>query len=163
MRFTIRRPVVAQLRAQARAAAPRETCALLAGHRRPDRIEVTAAIALRNLEPALDRFRADPLEFARAERDLRRAGLQAVGWFHSHPDAPPEPSRADAADAWPGMLLLIGGRARDGRFALRAFWPAADRLVPVPRAAVQRTMSTSSMSNTSVELPGIDGGLPNSP
>ncbi|HEU0077690.1 MAG TPA: Mov34/MPN/PAD-1 family protein, partial [Longimicrobiaceae bacterium] len=63
-----------------------------------------------------------------AERD----GLALVGFYHSHPDGRPEPSRLDREQAWPWYSYLIvaagsGGagearswRLRDDRSGFRA-------------------------------------------
>ena len=63
------------------------------------------------------RFRITPDVFAREERRARQAGLEIVGFYHSHPDHPAEPSETDREFAWPTYSYLIqsvaGGRATD--------------------------------------------------
>jgi proteasome lid subunit RPN8/RPN11 len=42
-----------------------------------------------------------------ARREAHRLGFEVVGYYHSHPDRPAEPSATDREDAWPGMSYLI--------------------------------------------------------
>jgi proteasome lid subunit RPN8/RPN11 len=41
------------------------------------------------------------------ERDAARDGLEVVGFYHSHPDHPAEPSAFDLEHAWPWYTYLI--------------------------------------------------------
>lgn len=156
-------PELLRLAARAR---PHEACALLGGHRRRSHLEIDTVRVLPNRAPAPDRFLVDPLEALAAIDALRATGRAELGWFHSHPDSPAHPSRADACAAWPGMSVVIAGWCTDGRQELRAYLPKPGQPLPRLHAVplrVQRTTSTSSMSNTSVELPGILSPRPDSP
>src|SRR6202049_5364545 len=42
-----------------------------------------------------------------AHKEARAAGLSVVGYYHSHPDHPAEPSEFDREHAWPGLSYLI--------------------------------------------------------
>ena len=61
------------------------------------------------------------------EKQGRQAGLDVLGFFHSHPDHPPDPSGFDLEQAWPYYSYLIvsvmHGKAADAR----AWRLAADR------------------------------------
>jgi proteasome lid subunit RPN8/RPN11 len=54
-----------------------------------------------------------------AERAAAAAGLEIIGFFHSHPDHPARPSAFDREHAWPWYAYLIvsveDGRAVDWR------------------------------------------------
>jgi len=57
-------------------------------------------------------------------RRARERGFELVGYYHSHPDHPAEPSATDRESAWPGVSYLIvpvaageAGRARSWRLA----------------------------------------------
>jgi len=54
-----------------------------------------------------DRFEMDPAEFVQVERDADEAGLEVIGFYHSHPDWPAIPSQTDVVYAWEGAYYLI--------------------------------------------------------
>jgi proteasome lid subunit RPN8/RPN11 len=95
--------------AHARDAAPAECCGVLVG----TAAAVTAAVRAGNLSDNPNRFLLDPKDHIRARRDARAAGLEIVGFYHSHPHSPAEPSETDRAEAWlyPNHLHLIVGLA----------------------------------------------------
>jgi proteasome lid subunit RPN8/RPN11 len=94
--------------AHAREAAPAECCGMLVGSAGA----ITAAVRARNLSDHQSRFLIDPKDHIRALRDARAAGLDVVGFYHSHPRSAPEPSPADVAEAsYPNHLYLIVGLA----------------------------------------------------
>jgi proteasome lid subunit RPN8/RPN11 len=95
--------------AHAREASPAECCGLLVGS--PG--EITSAVRAGNLSENPKRFLVDPKDHIRARRDARAAGLDVVGFYHSHPHSAAEPSETDAAEAWtyPNHLHLIVGLA----------------------------------------------------
>ena len=93
--------------AHAREAAPAECCGVLVG----TATQITAAVPAANLSDDPNRFLLDPKDHVRARRDARAAGLEIVGFYHSHPHSPAEPSETDRAEAWlyPDHLHLIVG------------------------------------------------------
>jgi proteasome lid subunit RPN8/RPN11 len=95
--------------AHARETAPAECCGLLVG----TATAITAAVRAGNLSDSPNRFLLDPKDHIRARRDAREAGLEIVGFYHSHPHSAAEPSETDRADAWlyPDHLHLIVGLA----------------------------------------------------
>jgi proteasome lid subunit RPN8/RPN11 len=91
--------------AHAREAAPLECCGLLVG--RGD--EIVEAVRARNAaaDPAT-RFLIDPKDHFDGRHAARERGLDVVGFYHSHPGSPPEPSARDAAEfSYPGDLYAI--------------------------------------------------------
>lgn len=91
--------------AHAREAAPDECCGILLG--RGD--DIVEAFRARNIadDPAT-RFLIDPADHFAALRAARARGLEVVGFYHSHPASPAEPSARDVAEfAYPGHLYLI--------------------------------------------------------
>jgi proteasome lid subunit RPN8/RPN11 len=42
-----------------------------------------------------------------AEKAARQHGLEVVGWYHSHPDHPAQPSQFDREHAWPWYSYII--------------------------------------------------------
>ena len=97
------------LLAEARVAHPRECCGLLLGE--GERIE--RVLPTSNVHPAPDtHFEIDPQALIDAHRAARGGGLQVVGYYHSHPAGPPEPSATDRAYASAdGRIWAIVGQA----------------------------------------------------
>ena len=91
--------------AHAHEAAPAECCGLLLG----DRNLVVAAARTRNTaNDPTRRFEVDPQDHIDARRDARGRGLAVLGFYHSHPRSPAEPSPTDLAEAsYPDHLYLI--------------------------------------------------------
>jgi proteasome lid subunit RPN8/RPN11 len=68
------------------------------------------------------RFRIGATAYRALAAEGEAAGLELVGFFHSHPGADAVPSPEDLAAAWPGFVHLIVGAA-----AVRGWRLAADR------------------------------------
>ena len=60
-----------------------------------------------NQQTRSNRYNIDPLEIVRADETAQRASLDVLGIYHSHPDAPPQPSQIDRQYAWPMYTYLI--------------------------------------------------------
>ena len=74
-----------------------------------------------NLADASDRFELDPAALVGADRDARERGLELLGVWHSHPDRPAVPSRADLEGVWSGWIQVLAS-VDDGTVAsVRAF------------------------------------------
>lgn len=71
------------------------------------------------------RFLIAPDDLLRAEREARRAGLDVLGFYHSHPDGPPAPSLFDRDQAWPWYTYLIMS-IEQGRYRAVAGWQLRD-------------------------------------
>ena len=101
----------------ARSAYPEECCGFLIGAnsnaRRVHRIYAAQNVATSKHR----RYNIDPLELGRADEDARRSDLDLIGVYHSHPDAPVEPSQLDLEHAWPNFTYLVlslqNGEPRD--------------------------------------------------
>jgi proteasome lid subunit RPN8/RPN11 len=126
--MTLRLPgaLADEIRRHGEAAYPAECCGVLVG-----RTESGAKEVLR-LAPAVNRRTDDPHRYLIAPDDLRRleaevraAGLEIVGYYHSHPDHPAVPSAFDAEHAWPWYSYLIVQIDR-GRGAGMASWVLED-------------------------------------
>lgn len=89
---------------------PYECCGLLLGRFQDGRRQVAAAERMRNVNTASPRTRydLDPREHLAAQRSARARGLEIIGFYHSHPDHPAQPSQYDLEHAaWPGYSYLI--------------------------------------------------------
>ena len=105
---TIRMPaeIRSAIRAHGEAAYPDEACGVLLGQ--SDGIVASAAPLdnASNLERRR-RFLIGPDDYRRAEREAAEVGLEIVGFYHSHPDHPAEPSDFDLRHAWPNVSYPI--------------------------------------------------------
>ena len=101
--------VKAGLTEAARAAAPDECCGALLGTTDfTSEWHVARTIELTNRSAHTEReylITSDDVRFA--QRKGRVDGLDVVGFFHSHPAGPAQPSASDLARAWPGYLYII--------------------------------------------------------
>jgi len=101
---------------------PVEGCGVLVGDFGAD-IAVVRAIRGHNLviDRARDRYELDPGDILAAEREARAAGLDVVGFWHTHPDHPARPSRFDTERAWPDYAYVICSTTADGVADTRAW------------------------------------------
>src|SRR6266478_4534597 len=84
---------------------PDEICGLMLGS---DHV-VTDVRRARNIivDRSRDRYEIDPLDQIRIQREADAAGLEVIGYYHSHPDHPAQASRFDTERAWAGYVYLI--------------------------------------------------------
>lgn len=102
-------PIADALCEHARSGAPEEVVGVLAGTHGESRSMVTRAYRARNAanDPRTRYEIAPTEEFELLER-IDDAGIECVGFYHSHPRGPLKPSRIDAQHAaWPGYSYLI--------------------------------------------------------
>lgn len=104
---------------------PNECCGILLGDAKDLHKLVKEVIPLKNLrldaaraqellplespgrESERNRFLIDPLEQLKVEKGARARGLDVLGYYHSHPDAPARPSEYDREHAWPWYSYVI--------------------------------------------------------
>jgi len=68
--------------------------------------EIVPLTNQRNDSPR-NRFSITPEDVRDADAAARQAGLDLIGWYHSHPDAPARPSGYDREHAWPWYSYII--------------------------------------------------------
>lgn len=106
----ISEPLRSQMRSMGEAAYPNEGCGIFLGRRSTGAdAEVTEVRLATNLrqDRARDRYIMDPKDILKAERDADGSGLEVVGFWHTHPDHPAQPSQYDADHAWPDYVYVI--------------------------------------------------------
>ncbi len=101
----------AQLAAHAHRAYPAECCGALIGRQHGTTREVVRVVEMENrtTSDARRRYTIDPEALLQADQEAREAGLDLLGFYHSHPDHPAVPSETDRAEAWPHYAYLILG------------------------------------------------------
>ncbi|TPW17453.1 MAG: Mov34/MPN/PAD-1 [bacterium] len=102
---------------------PDECCGLLLGRvEAPGGARVKAVTSVQRLENERDdsrhnRFLITPEAFLAADRAARRQGIDILGFYHSHPNAPAVPSEFDREHAWPFysyvIVSVVDGNARE--------------------------------------------------
>jgi proteasome lid subunit RPN8/RPN11 len=106
---------------------PYEGCGLLAGSAGGE-VAVAGHFPVRNRREGSEarrRYLIGPEDFLAAEQEARIRGLEIVGVYHSHPDAPAEPSEFDRENAWPWYCYLIVA-VRCGRASEARAWQLRD-------------------------------------
>lgn len=90
---------------------PHEICGIMVGPRGKGTNDRTVSEVKRArnivVDRAHDRYEIDPRDHMRIQRDADAAGLDIVGYYHSHPDHPAQASRFDTERAWAGYVYLI--------------------------------------------------------
>jgi proteasome lid subunit RPN8/RPN11 len=90
---------------------PNECCGVLLGTLLEDdekRIEGVLPIDNgREAEEQYHRFEIGPEDYLRAEKEARKAKLDVLGFYHSHPDHPAIPSEFDRDHALPFYSYII--------------------------------------------------------
>jgi desampylase len=94
MEIELTRTALDRILAEAKRAVPQEACGLLLGQgRRVERVQPARNV---HATPPTH-FEIDPQALIDAHRAARQGGSQVIGYYHSHPTGPAQPSAADRA------------------------------------------------------------------
>jgi proteasome lid subunit RPN8/RPN11 len=104
---------------------PHECCGALLGDQ--DRVVATHPLPNVTTEGPRRRFRIDDQDYLASERQASAAGRSLLGFYHSHPDHPAEPSQYDLDHAWPTFVYPIVSVMAGEAVALRAWTLRDDR------------------------------------
>src|SRR3954452_20532203 len=98
-----------EIRRHAAAAYPQECCGAIVGRANGSSRVVTAAWPLTNAsaEDRSHRHTIPPAEDVSGGSRARGHGGPLLGFYHSHPDAPAQPSQYDLLHAWPNVDYII--------------------------------------------------------
>src|ERR1051326_9523509 len=101
-----------QLRTHGEETYPHERCGVLLGQADLENNARTATLAVRcgnaRSDSPHNRYHIDSRELIAAQKLAREAGLEIVGFYHSHPDHPARWSQTDLAEAhWIGCSYVI--------------------------------------------------------
>jgi len=116
-----------EIRAHGAETYPHECCGALLGADAESGRQVRALFRLinRRVDSPRNRFSVTTEDVREAERSAQDAGLEVVGWYHSHPDHPAIPSEFDRENAWPWYSYIIVSVMK-GRAQNIASWRLAD-------------------------------------
>jgi len=117
--------VEAEIRVQCEEAYPLEACGAIFGHgdgeSEPWTVASIRSAPNQHGDDQRRRYLIPPEFQVLAEREARRQNQDVIGYFHSHPDHPAQPSEYDRVHAWAGYLYAICAVARGKSTELNAF------------------------------------------
>jgi proteasome lid subunit RPN8/RPN11 len=126
--------LVEEIRRQGETAYPAECCGVLAGYLGEVK-EVSRLLPMVNRRSDNPhRYLILPDDLRRAEAELRSAGLEVLGFYHSHPDHPAVPSPFDTEHAWPWYSYIIVRVDRSRAAELTSWVLNDDRLTMSPES-----------------------------
>ena len=105
MAIALTEAVDAAIRAHGRETFPHECCGAMLG--KDGVVREAYALANTTEEGPRRRFLVRPDDYRVAEKRAREAGLDLLGFYHSHPDHPAKPSQYDLDHAWPSFSYVI--------------------------------------------------------
>lgn len=138
---------------------PEEACGGLLGRAADDgSVHVDAVRPSRNTRTRERRRRylIGPEDVLALEREARDRGLEVVGYYHSHPDAPAAPSDFDREHAWPWYVYVIAS-IRDGELTDLTAWRLSDDRARLRRIAIRQTECGGPRERPSLDTPSDDG------
>jgi proteasome lid subunit RPN8/RPN11 len=99
--------LVEEIRRAGELAYPAECCGVLGGrvNELKQVLQLAPVVNRRTDDP--HRYLISPDDLLRITRELRRSDLEVLGYYHSHPDHPAEPSAFDSEHAWPWYSYVI--------------------------------------------------------
>lgn len=103
---------------------PHECCGVLLGHSGGDSrtVEKTVRCGNTRSDSPHNRYHIAPQELVRIQRQARDAGLEIVGFYHSHPDHPARWSQTDLVEAhWIGCSYVIASVEKGTATILNSF------------------------------------------
>jgi proteasome lid subunit RPN8/RPN11 len=99
------------MRGGAEQAYPHECCGVLLGREQDGGVRVISEVVScrnANTDSPATRYNIAPHELIRILRESRERGLEIVGFYHSHPEHPPQWSPTDLEQAyWVGCSYVI--------------------------------------------------------
>lgn len=107
--ITLPRAEYEKMLAHARKNLPEEACGLIAGVQEGGDKHIQKVFLLTNIDHTNEHFSIDPREHLTALKEMRAAGMQPLGNWHSHPESPSRPSEEDkrlAFDSRASYLIL---------------------------------------------------------
>lgn len=111
----------AEIEAHGEETFPSECCGAIVGVRDGEKKIVRSLHKLTNTntERAKDRYEVDGKELNKIAMNAMHNKEDILGFYHSHPDHPNEPSQFDRDRAWPYysyiIISIMGGKAKEAK------------------------------------------------
>lgn len=105
MALTLSADAAEAIRQHGRQTYPNECCGGLIG--RDGRVDESFALPNTTEEGPRRRFLVRPSDYRAAEARATALGATLLGFYHSHPDHPAQPSQFDLDHAWPSFSYVI--------------------------------------------------------
>jgi proteasome lid subunit RPN8/RPN11 len=113
--------VADEIRREGQLAYPAECCGVLGGRVIDVKVVLRVVPVMNRRTDDPRRYLISPDDLLRITGQLRQAELEIMGYYHSHPDHPAEPSAFDSEHAWPWYSYIIV-RVEGGRPAELTSW-----------------------------------------
>ncbi|MDA4112351.1 MAG: M67 family metallopeptidase [Thaumarchaeota archaeon] len=112
LKLILAESILNEMESHASSTFPEECCGLLLGvfENNSRTKNVKESMRMSNVfqkEERYHRYTIDPKEFMKAENEAEARGLDVVGIYHSHPNAPAKPSLFDMSYAWPSLSYVV--------------------------------------------------------
>lgn len=107
MTISIYRKHLEEIKEHAIAEFPNECCGILGGSLKDKTVEEIIIVHNKFEESKHNRFIISPLDFKRADEQLRKTNQEIIGVFHSHPNHEGVPSQYDLDRALPIYSYVI--------------------------------------------------------
>ncbi len=122
---------------------PHECCGFLLGRNEETRRVVAQTRRAQNqrADSPQNRYQISPQDYMQADRAAAAAGLEIVGFYHSHPNHPARPSQFDLENAWPALVYVIVAVSQGKAGEMTAWILADDRSRFLPDEIVTQTAS----------------------
>lgn len=129
MTLNIPGPVLTAIQTHSETTYPHECCGFLLGRRTGDHLLLQEIVQATNqrTDSAHNRYTISPADYLKTEREAEARSLELLGFYHSHPDHPAEPSAYDLEHAWPNLVYLITSVFEGKAVETRAFVLAENR------------------------------------
>ncbi len=134
---------------------PNECCGFMLGALADDTREVAELLPANNDREAhnqYNRFLITPDDFMKGEKAARKKGLEILGFYHSHPNAPARPSQYDLEHAWPWYSYVIVSVMENVAGAMTS-WILADDRSAFEEERIQ--LPGQGRANTSAKAQGV--------
>jgi len=111
---------------------PNEICGMLVAMKGTRTVTEIRRATNANTDRPRDTYQIDPREHREIEKAVDAAGLDIVGYYHSHPDHASYASIRDTEQSWPDYYYLIvscmGGEVKESKAFYRTSWDAREML-----------------------------------